>query len=172
MWVYLIMTYEVQKWLRVRTTHMQSRYRLPSLLPQIKIWLLNAEVYYIRMLYNKENGQNLEPWDSRVRLIFKAHVLFMAVFLPAQRLLRVPVANFGAKPGNYKCTPLASPGTSALCKMKVTLQGETFFVPGHRMLPTRSFCKRKFETCTWTFADYISPSGTRLHCRTTNSEHV
>lgn len=59
MWVYLIMRYEVQKWLHVPTTHMESSYRLLSLLSQIKIWLLNAEVYYIRMFYNKEKWSKL-----------------------------------------------------------------------------------------------------------------
>jgi len=33
-------------------------------------------------------------------LIFKAHVLFMTVFLLARRLLRVSITNFGAKPEN------------------------------------------------------------------------
>jgi len=85
MWVYLIMRYAVQKWLNLPTTHMKSSYNTPSLLPKIKIWLSKTEVYYTRVLDNKRNGRHLEPWDTRVRLIFKAHVLFMTGFLPTRR---------------------------------------------------------------------------------------
>jgi hypothetical protein len=171
--------YAVQKWLLYwGTNHMQRNYHPPSLPAQIKIWLLKTEGYNIHRYDNKRNAQNMEHEDLRIPLIFEAHVLFMAVFLPARKLLRVSIANFEQNPRITNAhTCVAFSGTSALYKNKIYITQCTNFllpdhmVPSHTMLPTRNICKLKFETLTWIFEDYIRPFETRLHCITTNSNY-